>query len=86
MCTYLQISADTEKSMTYRELLQHSVDLAVALRKLGLKKNDVVALSSENRFEFLIAALAVMYNGGILSVLNITYTPGKYNHHSFAWI
>ncbi|KAL0819591.1 hypothetical protein ABMA28_007683 [Loxostege sticticalis] len=74
------ISADTEKSMTYRELLQHSVDLAVALRKLGLKKNDVVALSSENRFEFLIAALAVMYNGGILSVLNITYTPGEITH------
>lgn len=53
------------------------MNLAVSLRKLGLKKGDVVGLSSENRFEFVVAALAVIYCGGVLSTLNITYTPGK---------
>ncbi|KAL4719200.1 hypothetical protein ACJJTC_019371 [Scirpophaga incertulas] len=74
------INAETEESMTYREILQQSVDLATALKKLGLKKNDVVGLSSENRFEFIITSLAVMYCGGILSALNITYTPGEIIH------
>lgn len=64
--------------MTYRHILQNSVNLATTLRKLGLKKGDVVGLSSENRFEFIVAALAVTYCGGILSTLNITYTPGKF--------
>lgn len=53
------------------------MNLAVSLRKLGLKKGDVVGLSAENRFEFVVAALAVTYCGGVLSTLNITYTPGK---------
>ncbi|XP_063831307.1 luciferin 4-monooxygenase-like [Ostrinia nubilalis] len=74
------ISGDTDESVTYRELLQSSVDLAVALQKLGLKKNDVVVVSSENRFEFMITALAVMFSGGVLSVFNITYTPEEINH------
>lgn len=53
------------------------MNLAVSLQKLGLQKGDVVSLSSENRFEFTVAALAVMYCGGALSTLNITYSPGK---------
>ncbi|CAH0690222.1 unnamed protein product [Spodoptera exigua] len=74
------ISAETGESVTYRYILQNSVNLAVSLRKLGLKKGDLVGLSSENRFEFIVAALAVMYCGGILSTLNITYTPGEISH------
>lgn len=46
-------------------ILQKSVNLAVALQELGLKKGDVVSLCSENRFEFTIASLAVIYCGGI---------------------
>ncbi|CAD0203943.1 unnamed protein product [Chrysodeixis includens] len=74
------VNAETDESVTYRHILQHSVNLATTLRKLGLKKGDVVGLSSENRFEFIVAALAVTYCGGILSTLNITYTPGEITH------
>ncbi|XP_049877771.1 uncharacterized protein LOC126374996 isoform X2 [Pectinophora gossypiella] len=74
------ISADTGESMTCNQILQSSVNLAVALQRLGLKKNDVVALSSENRFEFTVTALAIMYSGGVLSTLNVTYSPGEISH------
>lgn len=74
------INAETGESITYRYILQNSVNLAASLQKLGLKKGDLVGLSSENRFEFIIAALAVVYCGGVLSTLNITYTPGELSH------
>lgn len=64
--------------MTYAELLQQSINLAAKLQKLGLRKDDVVALSSENRFEFMVTVIAVMFNGGTLSLLNLTYTPGMF--------
>ncbi|KOB63671.1 Uncharacterized protein OBRU01_24726, partial [Operophtera brumata] len=44
---------------------------------LGVKRGDVVTLSSENRFEFMIASLGVMYCGAVLSTLNITYSPAQ---------
>ncbi|XP_073950378.1 luciferin 4-monooxygenase isoform X1 [Choristoneura fumiferana] len=74
------ICGETGNSVTYREILQRSVNLAVALQKLGLKKGDVVALCSENRFEFPITALAIMYCGAVLCTLNVTYSPGEITH------
>ncbi|XP_014372088.2 4-coumarate--CoA ligase 1 [Papilio machaon] len=74
------ISAETGESVTYKYLLQCSVNLAEALRSLGLKKGDVVALSSENRFEFVVASHAVIFCGATLSTLNVTYTPGELTH------
>ncbi|KAG6463284.1 hypothetical protein O3G_MSEX013779 [Manduca sexta] len=74
------ISAETGEKRSYKYFLQNSVNLAVKLQRLGLKKGDVVALSSENRFEFIVSSLAVVYCGAILSTLNITYSPGEITH------
>lgn len=74
------ISAETGEAITYQYILQNSVNLALKLQHLGLKKGDVVTLSSENRFEFVIAALAITFSGGVLSTLNITYSPGEISH------
>ncbi|VVC91517.1 unnamed protein product [Leptidea sinapis] len=74
------ICAETGASMTYKTILQNSVNLATSLQKLGLKKDDVVALSSENRFEFIVASLGVFFCGGVLTTLNVTYSPGEISH------
>ncbi|CAH2045278.1 unnamed protein product, partial [Iphiclides podalirius] len=74
------ISAESGESATYNFILQKSVNLAVALKELGLNKGDVVALSSENSFEFTIASHAIIYCGAILSTLNVTYSPGELTH------
>ncbi|CAH2258335.1 jg10538 [Pararge aegeria aegeria] len=75
-----QTCAETGNSVSYRSILQSSVNLAAALQALGLKKGDVVALSSENRFEFTVTSLAIIYCGGVLSTLNVTYSPGEISH------
>ncbi|XP_063539108.1 uncharacterized protein LOC134748293 isoform X5 [Cydia strobilella] len=74
------ICGETGNSVSYKDILQQSVNLAVSLQKLGLKKGEVVALCSENRFEFPVAALAAMYCGAVLSTLNVTYSPGEITH------
>ncbi|XP_041969445.1 luciferin 4-monooxygenase isoform X2 [Aricia agestis] len=74
------VCAETGDSVTYHDILQKSVNVAAALQALGLKKGDVVALISENRFEFSVATLAVLFSGGILSTLNVTYTTGEISH------
>ncbi|XP_026314673.1 luciferin 4-monooxygenase-like [Hyposmocoma kahamanoa] len=86
-----QVDAETGEQVTYRTVLQNSVNLAASLQKLGLKKGDLVSLSSENRFEFTVASLAVFYCGGVLSTLNITYSPeGSVATHrkdgKFCWL
>ncbi|XP_038206537.1 4-coumarate--CoA ligase 1 [Zerene cesonia] len=75
-----QICAETGSSVTYRDILQSSVNLATSLLELGLKKGDVVALSCENRFEFTVTSLAILYCGATLSTLNVTYSPGEISH------
>ncbi|KAM3960485.1 luciferin 4-monooxygenase [Aphomia sociella] len=74
------VSADTSDTITYRELLEKSIKVALALKKLGLKKGDVVGLSCENRLEFVPAAFGIIFSGGILSTLNITYSSGELVH------
>lgn len=77
LCGTFQIFSITGSKTTYGEILQRSVNLAVGLRKLGVTKGDVIALSCENRFEFTICAIAVMFAGGVNATLNIMYTKGE---------
>ncbi|XP_053613402.1 uncharacterized protein LOC128676951 [Plodia interpunctella] len=74
------ISGETGESVTYNHILQESVKVALRLQKLGLKKGDLVGLSCENRFEFPPTALGVIFAGGVLSTLNITYSTGELTH------
>lgn len=86
--TKLQISGETGESITYKQILEDSVKVAIALQKLGLQKGDVVGLSCENRFEFPAAALGTIFAGGILSTLNITYSTGEFHfpQHRYAMV
>lgn len=50
--------------------------MAVSLKKLGVKKGDVIAISSENRFEFTVCAIGIMFAGAINATLNVLYSRG----------
>ncbi|MFN7159343.1 MAG: AMP-binding protein, partial [Erythrobacter cryptus] len=52
-------------TLSWREVADQVCLLAEALRGLGLKDGDRVALVSENRPEWCIADLAIMAAGGI---------------------
>lgn len=74
-----QISNSTGEKVTYAQIQEKSIKLALALQKLGIKKGDVISISSENRFEFTVTAIAVFSLGAITAPLNILYTKCKYS-------
>ncbi|KAH9639277.1 hypothetical protein HF086_014141 [Spodoptera exigua] len=53
------INGDTNQQITFKQILQETVNIATGLTRLGVKRGDVVALCSENRDEFMPTALAV---------------------------
>jgi long-chain acyl-CoA synthetase len=64
-----------ETSLTWGELSERVDALAGGLAKLGVKRNDTVALMFGNRPEFHLADLAVMMLGGTPFSIYQTYTP-----------
>lgn len=60
--------------ITFKELEQKVKNLAVALQKLGVEKQDNVALLSENRPEWAISDLAIMSLGAVVVPLHTTFS------------
>lgn len=67
-------------TMTYRELDRHVDALATALRNLGVKKGDVVAMLLPNSFQYVISYYAANRLGAVASGLNPTYKPNEILH------
>ncbi|MHA1379692.1 MAG: AMP-binding protein [Candidatus Helarchaeota archaeon] len=59
-----------EEKYSYLELLHYSKKFAAALKELGVKKGDPVALNSKNCPEFIIAMWACTKIGAILVPIN----------------
>ncbi|MBA7661827.1 Long-chain-fatty-acid--CoA ligase [subsurface metagenome] len=59
-----------EEKYSYRELLIYSLKIASALKALGVKKGDPVALNSKNCSEFIIAMWACIKLGAVLVPIN----------------
>lgn len=76
---FSQISNQTGEKVTYLQIRERAIKFALALTKLGIKKGDVVSISSENRFEFTVTAIAVILIGAINAPLNVLYSRGEYN-------
>ncbi|XP_028160247.1 4-coumarate--CoA ligase 1-like isoform X2 [Ostrinia furnacalis] len=74
------IDGETDQKITYNQLLQEIVNFGTGLKKLGVKRGDVVALCSENKMEYISAALAVVCCGATITPLNIHYTKDEMIH------
>ena len=62
----IQRKVDNEyKGITYPELKEETDLLAFGLHELGVKRNDCIALISENRPEWVFSDLAILGLGGI---------------------
>ncbi|XP_075982700.1 luciferin 4-monooxygenase-like [Anticarsia gemmatalis] len=75
-----QINGDTGHKVTTRHILQETVNVATGLQRLGVRRGDVVALCSENRDEYIPAALAVICCGATVTTLNVLYTKEEMTH------
>ncbi len=64
-------------SMSYREFVDLVEDLSHGLAAIGLKRQDRVAILSENRVEWSIVDFAVMSLGGIVVPVYQTLSPDQ---------
>ncbi|KOB71342.1 Luciferin 4-monooxygenase [Operophtera brumata] len=72
--------ADTGESLTYGELAQNTVDTALSLTRMGVRKGDVVSICSEKRFEQLTTILGIFCAGATFSPSDIIYVTGSNLH------
>jgi long-chain acyl-CoA synthetase len=59
-----------ERRMSWREVAQHSAQIAAGLRKLGLQSGDRIALLLGNRIEFVLALLGAAHLGLVTVLLS----------------
>ena len=69
-CPHTTLQAVKNKSgmfvrYSYSQVYQHVIELASALKKLGVKKGDKIGLMSDNRREWLITDFALLSLGAI---------------------
>ncbi|XP_068618990.1 luciferin 4-monooxygenase-like [Battus philenor] len=68
------------QTTTYKQILQHVVNFAEGLKSHGIKRGAIVAISSENRLEFAVAAMATICCGATVTTLNPQYSQGEAKH------
>src|SRR5579875_2276565 len=73
-------SGSTWHSTSWREAAEQVAALAQALRKIGLRRGDLVMLVSENRPEWCIADLAIMAAGCVTVPAYTTNTERDHQH------
>ncbi|KAJ8928176.1 hypothetical protein NQ314_019238 [Rhamnusium bicolor] len=70
----------TDKTLSYRNLLEESCNLAEALRTYGYSTNTILSICSENSLKFFIPVLASLFVGSTMAPLNHNYTQLELKH------
>ncbi|MBV1869886.1 MAG: long-chain-acyl-CoA synthetase [Gammaproteobacteria bacterium] len=68
------------RKVTYAELNRQANQIAHYLVSIGVKKGDTVALSMQNRAEFLICVTGIAKAGGVAALLNTSQTSKVLTH------
>ena len=72
----LQIKTESGyEKLTYNELWNKSLNTAIKLGKLGLKKGDHIALYADNNPNWVISYLAIHFLGGVIIPFDIQLLP-----------
>ncbi|KAL1110278.1 hypothetical protein AAG570_008355, partial [Ranatra chinensis] len=74
------VDAITGNFYTIGDINELSYALATSLQETGVSINDVIAICSENRLDYLIVLLAVLYVGATLAPINPIYTKDELIH------
>ncbi|CAH2100713.1 unnamed protein product [Euphydryas editha] len=76
------INAATDERMTFKELTQLTVDIALSLVHIGVKNGDVVSICSENVMEFLPVIYGTFAAGATFSAIDAS-CGGLSSSHRF---
>ncbi|XP_048001968.1 4-coumarate--CoA ligase 1-like [Leguminivora glycinivorella] len=74
------INGATEETITYGDIAQKAMNLAISLSRLGVRKGQVVGICSENRTEFWSALVGSICTGAALTTFNMMYTKHEITH------
>nr|XP_040221442.2 uncharacterized protein LOC120948797 [Anopheles coluzzii] len=67
-------------TLTYHQILAHSLKLANRFHRLGIKRNSVVGICSENSVQFPIITFATLMLGGTVLPINYGYSEVELQH------
>jgi len=67
----------TWKKVTYEEVMETVMDIAVCLIEKGIRKSDRIAIISENRPEWCASYLAICLSGGIAVPIDLQLGPDE---------
>ncbi|XP_012548111.2 luciferin 4-monooxygenase [Bombyx mori] len=68
----LQIDGATDEAESSGSVLERSIRCAIALRKKGLQKGDVLVLLAPNHIDLAIPFYAALYNGVVIAAVDRT--------------
>ncbi|CAH2084119.1 unnamed protein product [Euphydryas editha] len=74
------INGLTDEKVTYREIAQEAMNVAISLTRMGVRKGDVIAVCSENRREFIGTIIGICCTGAIATTINTGYTNDELRH------
>uniref|UniRef100_A0A2H1VNT1 SFRICE_024315 n=1 Tax=Spodoptera frugiperda TaxID=7108 RepID=A0A2H1VNT1_SPOFR len=74
------INATTEERITYSGILQQSMNFAISLTRMGIRKGDTIGLISENRFEYWGVVIGAACAGAVVSPISVGYVKGELLH------
>ncbi|XP_045457171.1 4-coumarate--CoA ligase 1-like [Melitaea cinxia] len=74
------IDAATDERMTFKEVVQLTVDVALSLTHIGIKKGDVVSICSQNVMEFLPVVYGTLAAGATFSPIDVTLGKASLLH------
>lgn len=66
------INAETGETLSYEELTQKVVDIALSLTRMGIKKGDVVGVCSEKNLDFIATKLAIACAGATICPTDVS--------------
>lgn len=69
-----QIDGETGEIWTFEQILKESLNAAKALFDAGIRQNDIVAIISQNRFEFVAVSFGILYLNAAIAPLNFSFT------------
>ncbi|KPJ02300.1 Luciferin 4-monooxygenase [Papilio xuthus] len=67
------LDAHSGAKMSYGEMAQMSVDIALSLSCIGVRKGDVICICSEKRMEFIPTLIGILCVGATFTTADISY-------------
>ncbi|CAB3262010.1 unnamed protein product [Arctia plantaginis] len=74
------INGTRDERISYGELVQQAMNLAISLTRMGVKKGDAIGIFSENRQEYFAAVVGVACAGAVMTPFNSSYINDELIH------